>query len=284
MSKPIDLKSLLLGAILGAALLILGGGLMLAALAWGNRPPQAVQAEWQEEGNGRYVITEGASRIFKFDGLGGNRVFVPDAPAFDFGANQDFSVEAWIKAYPSSSDLACALNRWLQAHSAALRFTPRPIAAWINAHSAENAFGVTPIVDKHQTPSTVEAVGFQLYLDHGRLACQLAEPPMRPLGFQNFVSPGPDLQDGQWHHVAMTVERSRPGGGKLYVDGRAALVFDPTRQSGDLSNSEPVRIGNHADPNLRCFFKGLIGNVALCRRALSAEEVAASFRAGRPKR
>ena len=82
----------------------------------------------------------------------------------------------------------------------------------------------------------------------------------------------------------MSVERASVSGGKLYVDGRQVLVFDPTRQAGDLSNSEPLRIGNHANPGLRCVFKGVIGDVKLHRRALSAEEVAAALRVRWPTR
>jgi len=59
------------------------------------------------------------------------------------------------------------------------------------------------------------------------------------------------------------------------------LVFHPTAQAGDLSNLEPLRIGNHSNPNLRCFFKGAITGVALPRRVLSAEQISASYRAGR---
>jgi hypothetical protein len=155
---------------------------------------------------------------------------------------------------------------------------------WINNHSIDNDFGVTPIVDKHQTPSSIEAIGFQLYLDYGRLACQLAQQPMRQLAFQNFVSPGPNLLDGRWHYTAMSVERTSPTGGRLYVDGHKVLTFDPTGEAGDLSNLQPLRVGNHADPNLRCIFKGMIDDVGFYRRALSADEIAVAHRAGHPRR
>jgi concanavalin A-like lectin/glucanase superfamily protein len=246
----------------------------------GNAIPRFSHAEWQEEPDGGYAIKQGRNRVFKFTGLG-NRVSVQDTPPFHFGTNQDFSVEAWIRAYPPPSKAARQLKTWIGNHPATLKFTPGSIVAWINNHATDNDYGVTPIVDKHHTPSPSESVGFQLYLDYGRLACQLAEPPMRQLTFQNFISPGPSLQDRRWHHVAMSVERNSATGGKLYVDGQLVLTFDPTSQTGDLSNSEPLRIGNHANPNLRCFYKGTIGNVVLYRRALRADEVAGGFRKGR---
>ncbi len=265
------------------ALVILGILLAVVALAVLpalNAKPQIRQAEWHQEGAGPCLIREGSEKIFRFKSRG-DKVFVPDAPAFHFETNQDFSVVAWIRTGPSFSRSARQLTMWMAAHPGIARFAPKSVTAWLYSHSADNDFGVTPLVDKHQTPSPVESVGFQLYLDYGRLACQLSEAPMRQVGFQNFISPGPNLQDRHWHHVAVSVVRNSSTGGKLYVDGRQVLVFDPTKQSGDLSNSEPLRIGNHANPSLRCYFRGSIGNVAIYRRALRAEEIAASYRNGR---
>jgi hypothetical protein len=241
------------------------------------------QVQCEEETEGRWLVKDGKNKAFKFAGFG-DRVFVPNEPAFNFDASQDFSVEAWIKAYPASSKSAQRVTTWLNSRPMVSRFVPKRLAAWMAARAADNDFGVMPIVDKHQTRSTIEAVGFQMYLDHGRLACQLAAPPMRPLGFQNFVSPGPNLHDGRWHHVALTVERDSATGGMLHVDGQLVFTFDPTKQTGDLSNTEPLRIGNHANPSLRCFFKGTIAGVTLDHRSISAGEIAASYRAGRPSR
>ncbi|HEX9047819.1 MAG TPA: LamG-like jellyroll fold domain-containing protein, partial [Verrucomicrobiae bacterium] len=42
---------------------------------------------------------------------------------------------------------------------------------------------------------------------------------------------------------------------------------------GDLSNSEPLRIGNHPMDGLPCFLKGMIDEVSIYNRALSAAEV-----------
>src|SRR5512140_610545 len=148
---------------------IIGAMLILSSPPWASIKTQNLQVEWREEGNGHYVIQSQSERAFRFSGQG-NRVFAPDTPQFHFGTNQDFSVEAWIKAYPLSSKPARQLATWLVAHPSVGKFTPRPITTWINTHCRDNDFGVTPIIDKHQTPSTIEAVGFQLYLDYGRLA------------------------------------------------------------------------------------------------------------------
>jgi hypothetical protein len=271
---------------IAAILIILGAlcGLLGFVLLIGKQTkPQVRQAEWQEQEHGRYVVRDGRETSFRFGDLH-ERVLAADSPSLHFGTNQDFCVEAWIKAYPVTSPWTRRLRAWIQAHPASARFVPKAARDWINEHSVDNDFGVTPLVDKHQTPSSIEAVGFQLYLDFGRLACQLAQQPMRQLGFQNFVSPGPNLLDGRWHYVAMSVQRTSPAGGKLYVDARKVLTFDPTSEAGDLSNLQPLRVGNHANPNLRCIFKGTIDDVGFYRRALPAEEIAESYRSGHPRR
>src|SRR5262245_43882623 len=62
-------------------------------------------AEAKEQDPERYTIHSDSEKSFRFDGLS-DRVSVGDTPEFHFGSNQDFSVEACIKAYPSSSPLA----------------------------------------------------------------------------------------------------------------------------------------------------------------------------------
>lgn len=264
--------------------LITGAGavavlLLATVLMMRHKQSPLEQARWEEEPAGEYRVV-GESARFEFDGTG-NRVVVADTPRIHFGTNEDFSVTAWIRAYPLTSKIALHLQRWLSAHPGIGGHVPAWVGAWIEAQATDNDYGVTPVVDKHHTPDPLESVGFQLYLDSGRLACQLSAAPMRQLGFENFVSPGPNLQDRHWHHVAMSVTRSAADGGRLYVDDRLVLVFNPTRQNADLSNSEPVRIGNHANPKLRCRFKGQIERVAVYRRALSAQEVATEARNGR---
>jgi hypothetical protein len=63
----------------------------------------------------------------------------------------------------------------------------------------------------------------------------------------------------------------------LYVDGRPVFTFETTALKGDLSNDQPLRIGNHCDPSFRTFFKGIINQVAIYNRALSAAEVDALY-------
>ncbi|MBI3850912.1 MAG: tandem-95 repeat protein [Verrucomicrobia bacterium] len=221
-------------------------------------PPPGLVGWWPAEGNGAElvgsntaVLLNGATftngvvgEAFFFDGVD-DRVIVSNAAALNFGPGQNFSIEAWIQPITAVTD-----------------------------------FGVQSIVNKRYTPNFLSAVGYEFGLADGKLSCQLADAPLTQLDFTSYTSPGPDLRDGQFHHVAMTVIRSATNGGHLYVDGQVVLTFDPTVQPGDLSTTEPLRIGNHADPALNSHFKGRIDEVAIYNRALSANEIAGIYNAG----
>jgi hypothetical protein len=88
---------------------------------------------------------------------------------------------------------------------------------------------------------------------------------------------GPDLRDGNFHYITLTVLRNSTTGGHLYVDGQMVLEFDPTSVPGDLSTTMPLRIGNHPDPAFYSFFKGRIDELAIYNRALSTAEVQTIF-------
>jgi Concanavalin A-like lectin/glucanases superfamily len=109
------------------------------------------------------------------------------------------------------------------------------------------------------------------------------------LGFQmadgksetNFDS-GVFIQDGTFHHVAVTVRRGSPDGGKIFVDGTVVLTFDPTPYAGDLDNMADFRIGAStvAGQYPHDSFQGLIDEMEFFKRALTDNEVQAIFNAG----
>jgi hypothetical protein len=160
---------------------------------------------------------------------------------------------------------------------------------------ADNSFGVMSIVEKRKVGGITTARGFSLHLEYGHLSCQLAPEaglhltgsdlvsPKRwaPLWkarhalapVNRFVSSRPDLRDGQFHHVALTVDRHSITGGKLFVDGKVIMTFDPTKLRGSMANAEPLLIGTHPDPTLQCGFKGRLEDVKLYSRSLSAKEI-----------
>ena len=211
--------------------------------------------DFSDAAGGSTATTEGGlgfadgqvGRGFNSDGID-DRFKATPTIAFDFGAGADFSIEAWIK----------------------------PIQAY-------TTYGVQTIVDKRVAPvGDNQALGYALWLIDGRLGCELADYPMAPYQLKNYGPVGPDLRDGLFHHVAMTVDRDSTTGLKLYVDGNlVGTPFDPTPEPGDLSNTGPLRIGNHANTYINCFFKGIIDEVGLYNRALSWTEVQEIFNAGR---
>ncbi|MFZ0829018.1 MAG: LamG-like jellyroll fold domain-containing protein [Verrucomicrobiia bacterium] len=219
--------------------------------------PSNLVGWWPAEGNGNdsagtnnatvpVGVTYAPGEVgqgFNLDGQD-HRIIVPDAPELNFGPNQDFSIEVWIQ----------------------------PLA------NPGNWQDVMSIVDKRIAPDTITQLGYELNLQGGVLTFQMADV-LAPFSWNNF-SGGPDLRDGQFHHVAVTVQRNSTSGGRLYIDGQVVLTFDPTVCPGDLSNPGPLRIGNHATLYLSAFYHGLIDELSLYHRALSSNEVVSIYNAG----
>ena len=219
--------------------------------------PSGLVGWWPAEGNGNdstgtnnATVPDGVTYApaevgqgFSLDGQD-HRIVVPDAPQLNFSSNQDFSIEVWIL----------------------------PLA------NPGNWKDVMSIIDKRVAPDTITQLGYELNLEGGVVIFQMADV-LAPFSWNNF-SGGPDLRDGQFHHVAVTVQRNSTSGGQLYIDGQLVLTFDPTICPGDLSNTGPLRIGNHATPGLPAFYHGIIDEVSLYNRALSVNEIESLYHAG----
>ena len=134
------------------------------------------------------------------------------------------------------------------------------------------------IVDKRLSPSWTQDVGYELTVIYGQLQLRMSDSLSGPS--YAFGPAGPDTRDGQFHYVAVTVQRNSTTGGKLYVDGQEVLTFDLTVAAGDLSNTEPLRIGVNANATFFSNFKGAMDEVSLYNRALTAAEVQSIYNAG----
>lgn len=128
--------------------------------------------------------------------------------------------------------------------------------------------GLQVILDKRSGVST----GYHLFLSGGRV------------GFRwnglNFIEPasGPNVADGQWHFIAVTVARCAGAIGRLYVDGSEVHSFTPPATS--LVNTAKLQIGRR-DPALGAiYFKGCLDELEIFKRALSAAELQAIYAAG----
>lgn len=141
------------------------------------------------------------------------------------------------------------------------------VDAWVRT-TVGNA-GVQVVTEKRQQPTR----GWSLYLFNGNPGFQLADGT----SFTNWNS-GTNIADGNWHFVAVTVDRNDPNGLKIYVDN-VVQSFDPTPHPGSVSTTSPLWIGARDPAFGQTFFNGDIDELELFSRALTAAEVDALFRA-----
>lgn len=137
------------------------------------------------------------------------------------------------------------------------------ISAWVKTTSTN---GIEVILDK-RVETTGPVQGYSLVNNSGSLLLQLADGEGSQ--FTNYVS-NILIADGNLHHVAVTVDRDQPDGGRWYIDGVEVVGerFNPTIK-GSLSNSKPLVIGRRSDnPSWPGFFNGEIGYVRLANRVL----------------
>jgi len=150
------------------------------------------------------------------------------------------------------------------------------IDAWVKT----DATGIRPILDKR---AGVATQGFGFYLNDGYPALQLAVGGVVAdyvLDAKN-AGQGAFVGDGQWHLVAVTVDRGDPDGVLFYVDGNVVgSPFDPTGQSGSLDNGAPLWVArSHPHPTSR-YFLGALDELEMIQHKLSADKIAAIHAAG----
>lgn len=95
------------------------------------------------------------------------------------------------------------------------------------------------------------------------------------------VQDGPEFvaADGNWHHVAVTVDRTNEVAVKWYVDGlKTSEALNPV--AGPADNSAPLRLGRHSFSQSG-YWKGEIDEVEIFKRVLRWDDVFAMYSAGR---
>lgn len=142
------------------------------------------------------------------------------------------------------------------------------IDAWIRINRGGSS--VRMIADKR----TSGIVGYLFFVyQNNRLGLQLGTGT-----YANYLSPNiPNLSDGIWHHVAVTVDRDSPTGARFYFDGNLNGTANPTAINGDLTNADPLRIGSELGTGN--FLNGAIDEVELFNRVLTPEEIRTLFNA-----
>lgn len=79
------------------------------------------------------------------------------------------------------------------------------------------------------------------------------------------------VADGAWHHAALTVDAS---GGRLFLDGVIVGSSAWTGPAGPMTLTDPLQIGQYF--NYTTPFKGVIDEVTVWNRALTAAEIVAT--------
>lgn len=144
---------------------------------------------------------------------------------------------------------------------------------WVKTSSQAS---LQTILDKRTHPgNTLEPRGYSLFLSNGRVGFQMANGGG---AFTNFVAPTTPVNDGNPHFIAVTFTRCRPASGSIYVDG--VLVHSFTPLIGNLSNSASLIVGNRQPAFGGNPFSGIIDELEIFKRALSAAELNSIYVAG----
>lgn len=160
------------------------------------------------------------------------------------------------------------------------------IDAWVRT----TASGLQTIVDKRGSSNGPQ--GYAFFVFDGQIALQMAigangnncsdSPSDSCTNF--FGTSTTSLVDGQWHHVAVTVDRDTSQGGIFYVDGDPLPVkFNPTLRPQSLATTAGARIGARPDTEGlggAVSLNGCLDELEIFKRALTPAEIQAIYNAG----
>lgn len=144
--------------------------------------------------------------------------------------------------------------------------------AWIKTSDAQ---GVKAIIDKR---SQMQGIGYCVFLNDGKLSLQLNDNLSIWANYSTTIV----IADGNWHHIAITIQRNNSQGIIFYVDGSPIQTGNPTSQQGSFSNSTSLRIGlnTYMQISYSQVFKGILDEVELFKKVLTPAEVLSIFNAG----
>jgi uncharacterized delta-60 repeat protein len=155
---------------------------------------------------------------------------VPDKPQLHFGAKTGFTVEAWIFLDGSQPDGSAILAK------------------------GSSGMGWR---------------GFQLLLYNNRLAAELGDGGST-VGTGAGLWGSYPLNDGHWHHVALTVDRASATA-TLYLNGRVEARASSPLLGGSLDTTEPLLVG--VDRGMARYFHGKIDELRIWDLARSRSDI-----------
>ncbi|WP_144392346.1 LamG-like jellyroll fold domain-containing protein [Pleionea sediminis] len=156
------------------------------------------------------------------------------------------------------------------------------ITTWIKTLTLDTRV----IIDKRFEKFEGNVKGYSVHIHNGFIGTQLADGKgswycdgdPKNSSCTNYIS-RTFIADGQWHFLAITVDRDQPDGLKIYIDGQLTDTHNPTVRQGSLSNSKPLRIGSRSS-SVSGLFKGSIGEVAIHNFSLSPEKIGILYNEG----
>lgn len=148
------------------------------------------------------------------------------------------------------------------------------VEAWIKT---TDAYG-NIVSKRHQHNSP----GYLFMVYRGTLLLQMTDDVN---GWANYLDPRyrtgepyPRVDDGLWHHVAVTMDRDNPVGGKMYMDGVAVYTFNPTNRQGSLATGANLWIGREGGGGQ--YFGGIIDELSLYPKAFNYKKINRIYLAG----
>jgi len=217
-----------------------------------------------ESGNGSDGVVEGATlsanrygndnSAYAFDGVS-NAISIADSPQIDFAQSQDFSVVVWVKP----SDI-----QPYDAHS-----DNDIIEKWSGGRDAQGKQLGYPYVIRYLN---------QKHEYHGAISINRFDGDKNP-GVRSTTR----INDGEFHQIVFLKNGQQL---QLYIDGHLERTVTDTT-IGDTTNDSPLYLGRRGtnpdySPALANYFKGVIDDLLVYNRALSAEEVQNLYDATKP--
>jgi hypothetical protein len=206
-------------------------------------PPVGLVSWWSAEGNARDAVARNNGT------LQGRATFSPGMVGQAFNFN------------PASGTV-------LVPDSPSLRLTNQlTIEGWINTRGTNTDYGIVSKVG-----GAAGNNGYQFGLSGNKLLGQFNSPGQSwPSSRIMYALP---IALGVWHHVAWTYDQSAM---KLYFNGQP-VATNVIGARPIVASRSSLRISG--DDNNHVYFDGLIDEVAIYDRALSAEEIAGIYSAG----
>jgi len=195
-----------------------------------------------QAGNQQYEPAEDVMRTLTvnpppWNGLGfdgsNDLLRVADAPQLNFGNKTGFSIESWLQLDGSQPDGTGLLSKGAGG------------SAWS---------------------------GYQLILHQDKIAAEIGDGAVS-FGVADGLIGTSSLNDGQWHHVALSVDRASATAA-LYLDGRLEVELSNAALGVDPDNAAALQVG--VDRSGSRFFKGRIDEVRLWDGVRSRDEIRAA--------